>query len=140
LYRIPATGGKAEQVTQQRAQDASHRFPQFLPDGHHFLFWVHGPPDVRGVYVGSLDSKEFHRICVADGAAVFVPPNHLLLVRERVLYAQRFDPAKISPRDAGNYGSLGKVNIGFCVKKSNGRMTNSCHIVGMTGQSSSRGT
>jgi eukaryotic-like serine/threonine-protein kinase len=95
LYRIPATGGKAEQATQQRAQDASHRFPQFLPDGHHFLFWVHGPPDVRGVYVGSLDSKEFHRICVADGAAVFVPPNHLLLVRERVLYAQRFDPAKM---------------------------------------------
>jgi serine/threonine protein kinase/Tol biopolymer transport system component len=95
LYRIPATGGKPEQVTQQRAQDASHRFPQFLPDGHNFLFWVHGPPDVRGVYVGSLDSKEFHRICVADGPAVFVPPNHLLLVRERVLYAQRFDPAKM---------------------------------------------
>jgi len=95
LYRIPATGGKPEQVTQQRAQDASHRSPQFLPDGHHFLFWVHGPPDVRGVYVGSLDSKEFHRICVADGPAVFVPPNHILLVRERVLYAQRFDPAKM---------------------------------------------
>jgi Tol biopolymer transport system component len=95
LYRIPATGGKPEQVTQQRAQDASHRFPQFLPDQHHFLFWVHGPPDVRGVYVGSLDSKEFHRICVADGAAVFVPPNHILLVRERVLYAQRFDPARM---------------------------------------------
>jgi Tol biopolymer transport system component len=95
LYRIPATGGKPEQVTQQRAQDASHRFPQFLPDGHHFLFWMHGPPDVRGIYVGSLDSKEFHRICVADGPAVFVPPNHILLVRERVLYAQRFDPAKM---------------------------------------------
>jgi dipeptidyl aminopeptidase/acylaminoacyl peptidase len=95
LYGIPATGGKPEQVTQQRAQDASHRSPQFLPDGHHFLFWVHGPPDVRGVYVGSLDSKEFHRICVADGPAVFVPPNHILLVRERVLYAQRFDPAKM---------------------------------------------
>ncbi len=95
LYRIPATGGKPEQVTQQRAQDASHRFPQFLPDGHHFLFWITGPPDVRGVYVGSLDSKEFHRLCVADGSAVFVPPNHILLVRERVLYAQRFDPVKM---------------------------------------------
>lgn len=33
------------------------------------------------------------------------------------------------PHDAGNYGSLGKVNVGFCVKKWNGRMTNSCHIV-----------
>ncbi len=95
LYRIPATGGKPEQVTQQRAQDASHRFPQFLPDGRHFLFFVGGPPEVRGVYAGSLDSKEFHRICVADGAPVFVAPNHILLVRERVLYAQRFDPAKM---------------------------------------------
>ena len=95
LYRIPATGGRPEQVTQQRAQDASHRFPQFLPDGHHFLFWITGPAEVRGVYVGSLDSKEYHRICVADGSAEFVPPNHLLLVRERVLYAQRFDPVKM---------------------------------------------
>jgi Tol biopolymer transport system component len=41
------------------------------------------------------ESKEFHRICMADGAAVFVPPNHILLVRERGLYAQRFDPAKM---------------------------------------------
>ncbi len=95
LFQIPAAGGKPEQVTQQRPQDASHRFPQFLPDGRHFLFFIVGAPEVRGTYVGSLDSKEFHRICVADGNAVFVAPNHLLLVRERVLYAQRFDPAKM---------------------------------------------
>ena len=95
LYRIPAGGGRPEQATEQQPHEASHRFPQFLPDGHHFLFWVAGPPEVKGVYVGSLESKEHHRLCVADGPATFSPPNHILLVRERVLYAQRFDPVKM---------------------------------------------
>jgi len=96
LYRIPATGGRPEQVTQQRSpQEASHRQPSFLPDGHHFLFWIIGPPEVQGEYVGSLDSKDFRRICEADGPVTFVPPNHILLVRERVLYAQRFDQVKM---------------------------------------------
>jgi len=95
LYRVPATGGRPEQVTQQGAQESSHRFPQFLPDGHHFLFWVTGPAEVEGEYVGSLDSKEYHRLCAADGPATFVPPNHIFVVRERVLYAQRFDPVKM---------------------------------------------
>jgi len=96
LYRVPATGGRPEQVTQQRTpQEASHRQPAFLPDGHHFLFWIIGPPEVQGEYVGSLDSKDFRRVCQADGPPTFAPPNHILLVRERVLYAQRFDQAKM---------------------------------------------
>ncbi len=67
LYRIPATGGRPEQVTQQRSpQEASHRQPSLLPDGHHFLFWIIGPPEVQGEYVGSLDSKDFRRICEMD--------------------------------------------------------------------------
>lgn len=96
LYRIPATGGRPEPATEQRPQEASHRAPQFLPDGHHFLFWVTGPPEVKGEYLGSLDSKEHHRVCVADGAVTFLPPNHILLVREQVMYAQGFDPGRMT--------------------------------------------
>ncbi len=95
LYRISAAGGRPQQVTEQRPQEASHRDPQFLPDGRHFLFWIIGPPDVQGEYVGSLDNKEYHRLCAADGPPTFAPPIHILLVRERVLYAQRFDPVKM---------------------------------------------
>jgi serine/threonine protein kinase len=95
LYRIPAAGGRAEQVTEQRPPEASHRFPQFLADGRHFLFFVTGPPEVKGEYLGSLDSKEHHRLFTADGPATLAPPNHILLVREQVLYAQRFDPVKM---------------------------------------------
>jgi hypothetical protein len=35
------------------------------------------------------------------------------------------------------YGLMGRVISRFCAKKSNGRITNSCHI---TGQSSARAT
>lgn len=96
LYRIPATGGRPEQVTEQQPHEASHRSPQFLPDGHHFLFWVTGPREVTGEYLGSLDSKEHHKLFAADGSAAFLPPNHILLVREQVLYAQNFDPQKLA--------------------------------------------
>jgi len=92
LYRIPATGGQPVQVTQLRTpQEASHRFPQFLPDGRHFLFWIVGSPDAEGVYVGSLDNQEHQRVCTAEGPVTFVPPDHLFLERESVVYAQRFD-------------------------------------------------
>lgn len=43
-------------------------------------------------------------------------------------------------RDHSPHGVVGRVNTGFRGKKSKGRMTKSCHITGMTGQSSARGT
>lgn len=96
LYRIPATGGQPVQVTRLRTpQEASHRFPQFLPDGNHFLFWIVGSPDVEGEYAASLDNPDQRRVCVADGPVTFLPPDHILLVRESVLYAQRFDPVRM---------------------------------------------
>jgi hypothetical protein len=36
-------------------QEGSHRFPQFLPDGRHFLFMVRSNlADQAGAYAGSL--------------------------------------------------------------------------------------
>ena len=92
LYRMPAAGGQPEPATQFRPHNLTHRWPQFLPDGHHFLFWIGGPPEVQGTYVGALDSNEYRRICVADGQAIFAPPDQLFFVRESVLYGQQFDP------------------------------------------------
>jgi serine/threonine protein kinase len=91
LYRIAASGGTPEPLTRLGAQVASHRYPEFLPDGQHFLFWVLGPPGVRGEYVGSLDSPDVHRLFDADGPASCAPPDQVLFVREGVLYAQHLD-------------------------------------------------
>jgi serine/threonine protein kinase len=92
LYRMPAAGGQPEPVTQFRSQEVTHRWPQFLPDGRHFVFWISGTPEVQGIYAGALDSHEYRKICVADGPAIFAPPGHLFFVRESVLYGQQFDP------------------------------------------------
>ena len=60
VQRVPAAGGTPQGVTELDAskQEGSHRWPQFLPDGRHFLFTVRsGLADQRGVYVGTLDGK-----------------------------------------------------------------------------------
>ena len=112
LYRIPAKGGGAEPATRLREKDASHRHPAFLPDGRHFLFWVLGPRGVRGEYIGSLDTTEIRHVFDADGPATFAPPDHVLFVREGVLYAQRLeagsytmagDPAPLASEFAVNF-------------------------------------
>ncbi len=88
LYRVSATGGEPVAVTRLDPQHFSHRFPQFLPDGRHFVFSAQGSP--QGVYVASLDTLTARRLFSADTAAV-VTPEHLLFVREGTLVAQRFD-------------------------------------------------
>ena len=42
LYRISSAGGIPTQVTflDPAAEESSHRFPYFLPDGKHFIFFV----------------------------------------------------------------------------------------------------
>jgi hypothetical protein len=49
----------------------------------------------------------------------------------------RSTTAPIAPN---SYGFPGNPSPGFSPKKSNGRITKSCHITGITGQSSARGT
>ena len=91
LYRLPAGGGTPVKVTELVAPEASHRFPQFLPDGRHFIYWVIGPRDVRGTYLGTLDGGRGSRLLDADGPATFASPDQVLFIREGVLYTQRLD-------------------------------------------------
>ena len=47
LLRVPATGGTPTSVTRPAPGELGHRFPEFLPDGRRFIFWV-GPSSARG--------------------------------------------------------------------------------------------
>jgi eukaryotic-like serine/threonine-protein kinase len=66
LWRIDADGTDAEPLTGKvftPATDSSHRWPVFLPDGDHFLFWAgdfNERPDDRtsGIYLGSLSNRQ----------------------------------------------------------------------------------
>jgi len=58
LMRVPANGGTVEAATLLDAtqQENSHRWPVFLPDGIHFLYFVRAlGEDRRGVYLGRID-------------------------------------------------------------------------------------
>jgi eukaryotic-like serine/threonine-protein kinase len=99
IFRIPASGGEPKQVTRPDGQRLSHRFPQFLPDGRHFLYFVRptvGIPDVRGVYVGNIDGSAPRRLVDADVAGVLAGSDTLLFVRQGTLFAQAFDTTRLA--------------------------------------------
>jgi serine/threonine protein kinase len=92
ISRISDTGGEPVEVP-GLFQQGSDFSPQFLPDGHRFLYRVRGTPEADGVYVGQLDGKlEARRLLESATGAVYAPSGHLLFVRQRTLFAQRFDP------------------------------------------------
>ena len=97
IFRISATGGEPVPVTRvDPARPQIHYFPQFLPDGRHFIYYVPGNPDVRGVYVAQLDSAESKRLFDADASAVYATSGQLLFVRQGTLFAQNFDASKLA--------------------------------------------
>ena len=95
LWRIPAAGGEPVAVTHVDApRQRSHRSPQFLPDGRHFLFFVSGTPEAAGIYLGALDGGEPRRLTDADSAAQFLMPDQVVFVRQGTLVARRLDLAR----------------------------------------------
>jgi serine/threonine protein kinase/Tol biopolymer transport system component len=94
LSRI-SRDGTVGVATQLQKDQGSHRYPEFLPDGRHFLYYALGKPEVSGVYVGSLDSLESKRILPSDAQAVYASPGYLLYLRQGALLAQPFDVKKL---------------------------------------------
>ena len=101
ILQVSGSGGEPVAVTnidQSRTED-SHRWPQFLPDGRRFLFFVRATdPQVRGVYVGSLDRPNEKTRMLGSQAAWYAPgqdarTGYLLWVRDDHLVAQPFDAA-----------------------------------------------
>jgi eukaryotic-like serine/threonine-protein kinase len=90
LLRLPAIGGEPVAVTRLEAGQSVHRFPQFLPDGRHFIYLAVGGPD-QGLYVHSLDETSSIRLTNTDAAAVVAPAGFLLFPRQTNLFAQAFD-------------------------------------------------
>jgi Tol biopolymer transport system component len=104
LWRVSAAGGAATPVTQVDLSKGEfvHTLPTFLPDGNHFLYFRSGPPDVEGMYVGSLDvdagSQSRQRILATDVPAGFAN-GHLFFLRAGTPMAQPFDARRLKLQD-----------------------------------------
>jgi DNA-binding winged helix-turn-helix (wHTH) protein/Tol biopolymer transport system component len=99
LLQIRATGGSPAPATylDPAIRAGSHRFPQFLPDGRHFLYLLwSGQVEKQGVWVGSIDSRETRRLLDANSSAAYAPPGYLLFVRDENLMAQSFDVGRLT--------------------------------------------
>ena len=79
LYRVPASGGVPVAATRLTAGDVFHRYPTFLPDGRHFLFFAQGGAGMPGLYLASLDGSDAKRLMSDVYAGVFLPPDHMVL-------------------------------------------------------------
>ena len=95
MSRVSDTGGEDSDVPTSQRGPGGNRFPQFLPDGRHYLYFMAEMP-VRGVYAGALDGPDRIHLFDADAAAVFVPPAQILFLRAGTLFVQRFDPARLA--------------------------------------------
>jgi Tol biopolymer transport system component/tRNA A-37 threonylcarbamoyl transferase component Bud32 len=97
VMRIPVSGGEPTPVTRlEPDREFNHRSPQFLPDGRHFLYYVNGVPDVRGVHAGNIETGETRRLMDADAVAAYVEPGQLLFLRQGTLFAQPFDAERLN--------------------------------------------
>src|SRR5215472_10455732 len=113
LMRVSAAGGTPVNVTELDAKngETSHRWPQFLPDGKHFIFYLHWSQG-SGIAVGSLDSK-VHKMLVRTTSSGEFADGHLLFVRDGTLMAQRLDTRKMElEADATPIADHVNVNIG----------------------------
>ncbi|MGH9315540.1 MAG: protein kinase domain-containing protein, partial [Thermoanaerobaculia bacterium] len=112
LYRVLATGGQPAALTKldPSRQENSHRWPTFLPDGRHFLYFARSPQaESRAIYLGSLESKETRRLMSGNSNGLFAE-GYLLFERDGWLVARRFDargleftgePLPIAPKVKG---------------------------------------
>ena len=93
IFRVSASGGTPQPVTvlDKSSPETAHRWPQFLPDGRHFLFFIQsGKDDIRGTYLGTLGSAAHSLVSNEDATAVY-SKGQLLSLRDGALVGQRFD-------------------------------------------------
>jgi len=151
IWRVPANGGKAEQVTKlDAAFHTTHRWPRFMPDGRHFIYLAQHHsgrnPENAGIYVSSLEGGPAKMVLHSDASA-FYSSGYLLYYRDGSLLAQRFDDVKLeltgnttplapALRDSANWNLLASASEnGVLLYQSTGELKYPVVLFDRTGKS-----
>jgi Tol biopolymer transport system component len=96
LMRVSAAGGIPETLTTMdtTATDNTHRWPWFLPDGKHYLYFARtgsgSGSEKDAICVRSLDGTVYKRL-VSTASNVAYASGHILYLRSSTLMAHPFD-------------------------------------------------
>jgi serine/threonine protein kinase len=93
IFRLDADGALHQQtVLSSSRQETSHRWPQFLPDGRHFIYFAKSADDAQsGIRLASLNAPDDTVVVRTNAGAIFAPSGHLLYVADDQLLAASFD-------------------------------------------------
>ena len=102
IWRVNPDGSGVAPVTQVAAgehQDETQRWPFFLPDGSHFLYWNGNFGNLKedrrsGIYVSSLDGKDVKLITVGRSSVAYALGHLFFADDEHHLVSVPFDPSK----------------------------------------------
>ncbi len=99
MFRIPAAGGAPSPAIGREKEElsvGSPRWPVFLPDGKHFIFFQFAPDSEGGgnLHLGSLDSKQDTTLVRSEDRGQYAS-GHLVYVHGGNLMSQAFDDKKL---------------------------------------------
>jgi Tol biopolymer transport system component len=92
---VSASGGipTGATIINRKEGEAFTAWPQFLPDGKHFLYIAYGSgPQGRTLRIGTIGSTETKSLGAASSRAEYAS-GYILYVKTSVLLAQKFDTA-----------------------------------------------
>ncbi len=116
IWRVDAAGGvaKPEVLNEPEKNAAFVGWPQFLPDGRHYLYLSGILSSERTVMVRALGDTEGKPLFKTNSRVAYSPLGYVLYVRDQTLVAQRFDAASLAvtgdPVPVGE--GLGVSNVG----------------------------
>jgi serine/threonine protein kinase len=98
IWQVKVDGSGVAPVTDKirTAEDQSHRWPLFLPDNNHFLFWSGNfgnlkDDRVSGIYLSSLDGKERKFVALCHSSFGYDSNNLFYADDQRELVSIPFD-------------------------------------------------
>jgi hypothetical protein len=116
--RVSEDGGSPVLVAAH--DDSTNRngytYPEFLPDGRHFLFLSPGThKDDSLIFAAALDSPGRSLILSGNSGPHYLPSGHLLFLRGTTLMVQPFDAVRLLDRNGHSLGKLADSNLYFDV-------------------------
>ena len=99
IHRVSSAGGESTPLTVAKDDEETHRWPFFLPDGRHFLYFIRVKggasfSEKNNLMLGSLDGTTNKRLVQVSSNAAYAS-GHVLFLRDGTLMAQPFDAARL---------------------------------------------